>query len=105
MDVLIEKSYRDYDKLSRYASFPYYYNTLDNKYIYGTTSYLGKNISARLHKVQKGDTLDSLSLVYYGNPTYFWVIADFNNILDCMEDLEIGSNIYIPSINEIEYVD
>lgn len=105
MDVLIEKTYKNYDRLSRYANFPYYYNTLDNKYIYGTTSYLSQDASAKYHKVKKGDTLDKLALIYYGNPTYFWVIADFNRILNCLDDLEIGSTLYIPSINEIEYIE
>ena len=104
MDVLIDRTYKDYDRLSRYANFPYYYNTLDNKYIYGTTSYLNQNISARAHRVRKGDTLDSLALTYYGNPTYFWVIADFNRIQDSYTKL-FGNfkTIKIPALSGIRY--
>ena len=104
MDVLTEKSYKSYDRLSRYADFPYYYNKLDNKYEYGITSYLNQNVSAKAYTVKKGDTLDSIALMYYGNPTYFWVIADFNRILNCLDDLTVGELLYIPSINEIEYI-
>ena len=82
MDVLTNKSYKTYDSVSRYSPFPYYYHTLDNKYIYGVTSHLGKNVSFVEHTVESKDTLDSLSLTYYGRPDYYWIIADFNDIQD-----------------------
>ena len=40
MNVLTNERYLNYDKLSRYSQFPYFYNKLDDKYICGTTSYL-----------------------------------------------------------------
>ena len=40
MNVLTGKRYLNYERLSRYSQFPYYYNTLDDKYICGTTEYL-----------------------------------------------------------------
>ena len=61
-DTLIHKTYKQYDKISRYANFPYYYNVNDNKYEYGTTNYLNDTTPFVLYKVQRGDTLDILAL-------------------------------------------
>lgn len=70
-DVLKDKNYKQYENISRYASFPYYYHTEDNKYIYGITSQIDKSISFVSHKVEQKDTLDNLSLTYYGRPDYY----------------------------------
>ena len=83
MDVLKDKNYKTYDYTSRYTSTPYYYNTEDNKYIYGIGKQIDKNTAYTAHKVKETDTLDYLALKYYGNPTYYWVIAYFNDIQDC----------------------
>ena len=37
MDILTNKSYRSYDYFCRYSSFPYYFNTEDNKYVFPDT--------------------------------------------------------------------
>ena len=42
MDKLKNKSFKNYDYITRYSKFPYYYNTLDDKYIYGITENLSK---------------------------------------------------------------
>ena len=102
--ILINKRYKDYDRISRYSVFPIYYNRVDNKYIYGLTSNLKKEETTYVvHKVQHGDTLDTLSLYYYNSPLYFWVIADYNNILDPFEELKEGTMLRIPTFNNIEY--
>jgi nucleoid-associated protein YgaU len=104
MSKIINKNYKSYDRISRYASFPYYYNKADNKYMYGLTTHLKKkNISYVLHIVQDNDTLDSLALYYYNNPTYFWAIADFNNIQDPYIDLSVGMKLKIPTFSNIEF--
>lgn len=82
MDDLKQKSYRTYDYISRYQPFPYYYNKVDKKYIYGLTSQLKKDISYVSIKVEQDTTLDKLAEKYYGRPDYYWVIADFNDIND-----------------------
>lgn len=105
MDVLKNKSYRDYQKLSRYNNFPYYFNKLDNKYIYGTTCWLKDNTPYTYYTVQRGDTIDKLALYYYNNPTYFWIICDFNRIADPYIELQEGSKIKIPSISNLEFQD
>lgn len=104
MSQLTDKAYKSYDRVSRYSIFPYYYNRIDDKYIYGLTSQLKKdNVSFVTHVVQLEDTLDTLSLYYYNNPTYFWIIADFNNIQDPYEKLRLGTKLKIPTFSNIEF--
>lgn len=104
MDSLKEKSYRTYSYISRYASFPYFYNARDDKYVYGTTAHLSKNVSFVAHKVKQSDTLDSLSFEYYGRPDLYWVIADFNDILDPLAAL-FGkyATINVPTLGNVEF--
>lgn len=104
MDVLTNKSYKSYDRLSRYSNFPYYYNIVDNKYIYGVTAQLNDNTSYVVHVVKKNDTFDTLALYYYGNPTYYWIICDFNHIQDPFTELKQGDKIKIPTFSTIEYL-
>ena len=103
MSTLINKQYRDYTYLSRYAGFPFYYHTLDNKYVYGITSQLHDDIPYVLYTVKAHDTLDSIALQYYNNPTFFWVIADFNHIQDPYINLQIGSTLKIPTLSDISF--
>lgn len=104
MDVLKNKNYKQHKALSRYSTFPYYYNTLDNKYIYGVTSQLNTDMTHVLHKVNKTDTLEALSLNYYGRPDYWWIIADFNNIVDPYISLsDKFKTLKIPPITNISF--
>ncbi|MGM9544281.1 MAG: LysM peptidoglycan-binding domain-containing protein [Romboutsia timonensis] len=103
MDVLKNKSYKTYDYFCRYSSFPYYFNTEDNKYVYGTTAQLSTDTPYVMHIVKKGETLDSLALDAYNNPTYFFLIADFNRIQNPYEPLEVGSQIKIPTFSSVTY--
>lgn len=103
MSVLTNKNFKSYDKLSRYSNFPYYYHTIDNKYIYGITAYLKDTTIYTRYIVQRGDTLDNLALRYYNNPTYYWIIASFNHIQNPYKDLIVGSELKIPSISNIEF--
>lgn len=103
MEVLTNKSYKDYSKISRYSSFPYYYHTKDDKYIYGTTSYLKDTTVYTLYTVQRGDTFDSLALEFYNNPTLYWVICSFNRIQDPFSVLREGQLLKIPSLSTIEF--
>ena len=103
MKILTNKSYKTYDYLSRYSSFPFYFNTFDQKYIYGTTSHLNKNTVYTLHKINKNETLDSIALQMYNNPTLFWVIADYNNIQNPYEKLIEGNTLKIPTLTDVSY--
>lgn len=99
MEVLKDKEYKKYVKLSRYQSFPYYYNTIDDKYVYGKTAWLDDTTPYTTYSVGAGDTLDSISLYFYGSPTYYWVIADFNRILDPLIELYPGDKLKIPNFS------
>ncbi len=103
MEILTKKQYRDYDKLSRYSSFPYYYNRLDDKYIEGTTSWLRSDTSYSIHKVELNDTYDSIALRYYNSPLYYWIILDFNHIQDPFKEPEVGTQLKIPVFSTITY--
>ncbi len=103
MDVLVNKKYKNYDKLSRYSIFPIYYNTLDDRYQGSITCWLKNNTLSINHVIENYDTLDSLALKYYGNPLYYWIIADYNRIHDPFIQLEVGKNIRIPTFSDIEF--
>lgn len=103
MDILTKKSYKDTSKLSRYTPFPFYYHTLDDKYVYGTCAYLKNDTLSSTHTVVYGDTFDSLALKYYNNPTLYWIICSFNRIQDPFQELEVGTQLKIPAIANIEF--
>lgn len=105
MEVLKDKSYKDYNYFSRYEGVPYYFHTIDRKYILGTTSHINQDTPYSLHEVKVNDTLDTLALDYYNNPTFFWIIADFNHIQDPYTKLELGTQIKIPIFNQISFED
>ena len=55
MNVLKDKSSRTYFYTSRYATLPYYYNTLDKKYVYGISKNLNTNTDYVLHNLVDSD--------------------------------------------------
>lgn len=103
MDKLQQKAYRTYNYISRYSSFPYYYNTEDEKYIYGTTAYLDDSTPYTLYKVQKTDTWDSMALKFYNSPTFFWILCDFNRVQNPYEMPEVGTLIKVPALTNIKF--
>lgn len=103
MDILKDKSYKQYDKVSRYSPFPYYYNIEDEKFMYGVTANLKDDIAYTIHVVKHGDTFDSIALKYYNNPTYYWVVADFNKYRDAFIELEDGQKIKVPAFSSLEF--
>jgi len=105
MDILTDKTYKSYDYMSRYSGFPYYFNTEDDKYVYGTTANLQEDISYTLYEVKPLDTYDSISLDFYNTPLYFWVICDFNRIQDPLEIPIPGTRLKVPSITTLKFED
>ena len=104
MNIAIDRSYQNFNKFSRYQQFPIYYNILDERFFGGITNWLRDDTSmVTMHKVEIPDTLDSLALQYYGNPTYYWIIADYNRIHDPFAKLKVGSYIKIPDFSNIEF--
>ena len=103
MDRLIDKTYKTYTRISRYSSFPYYYDTVNNRYVYGTLSHLDPTTPFTSYIVKKNDTFDSISLAFYNTPLFFWVICDFNQITDPFQTLAEGSKLNIPILSSIEF--
>ena len=104
MDTLKNKTYANFDYLSRYSNTPYYYDTLADRQIYGIGTNIKTNAEFLTHVLKSNDTLESLSLKYYNNPTFWWVIAYFNDIQDPFKPLLSKYNtIKIPSISNIEF--
>lgn len=105
MDILKDKQYREFDILSKYSNTPYYYNEIDNKYMCGLGNRLNKGTNYIQYKIQNGDTLDKIALKFYQNPSYYWIIADFNNIIDAFVDLKVGALLYIPTLSNVKFED
>jgi len=106
MDVLKNKQYIQYGYLSRYTGVPYYYNSEKEREIYGLSQQMLKDSPWVAHKVKPEDNLDALALTYYNNPTFWWVIAFFNNITDPFISLKDHFDIIkIPSISSIVFGD
>lgn len=103
MDILTNKQYKEYDRLSRYTTIPTYYNTKRKSDVYGTAKHLSDETSYILYVVQDNDSYDSIALTFYNNPTYFWIICDFNRIADPFIEPTPGSILNIPVISEIEF--
>ena len=59
---------------------------------------LDKSITTELHELDKPMTLDQLSLQYYGTPLMYWLIADYNDIIDPTVTLKTGLKLNIPII-------
>lgn len=104
MDTLKNKMYANFDYLSRYTNTPYYYDMLSNREISGIGTNISTDTEFVTHKIKSNDTLNSLSLKYYNNPTFWWVIAYFNNIQDPFKPLrDKYKTLKIPSISSIEF--
>ena len=104
MDTLKNKNYESFDYLSRYTNVPYYYDTLSNKEVYGIGTNLKTKAEFVTHKVKSNDTLNSLALKYYNNPTFWWVIAYFNDIQDSFVSLiEHYKVLRIPNIASVTF--
>ena len=103
--ILQSKQYRNYSRLSRYTNTPYYYNPVDERYTLGICRGISKDTPYKVHRISVGDTLDSLALYYYNNPTYYWIIADFNDILNPFIQLVPNSTLKIPTFATVEFAE
>lgn len=94
---------KDYDYISRYQPFYYYFDNDNNRYYYGLTAYLNNDTSYVLYEVQPGDSYDSIALNHYGCALFWWVITDYNRILDAITPPTPGMQLRLPSLNSIVY--
>jgi len=106
MDTLKNKRYGSFNYTSRYTGIPYYYDYEAKREVYGIIKPMLKNNAWVAHKIDQEDSLDSLALKYYNNPTFWWIIAFFNNISDPFINLKDYFDIIkIPSISSISFGD
>lgn len=106
MNVLKNEQTKNYDYLSRYSTVAIAYNSVDKKYVYKIGKHLKTTTEYSLHTLGQYDTLDSISLYYYGRPDYWWIIADFNRINDPFIKLQnFYKELKVPTISNLEYED
>lgn len=106
MDVLTNKRYIQFDYTSRKIGVPVYYNSNDDREMYGIGANMLKDCPWSAHKVSGSDSLHSLALKYYNNPTLWWAIAYMNDIFDPFVHLQTKySVIKIPTITSIRFGD
>ena len=102
MNVLSNKTVKTSNYYSRYNGLFYYYNNLDDKYQLETRHWLKEFPSTTqltTYVVKEKDTYDSIALEYYNNPTYYWIICDYNRIIDPFIPPEEGDILYLPPMN------
>lgn len=97
------KNYKQYDYVSRYESFPYYYDQENNRYYYGLTAQLNSDSSYVLYKVKSGDSYDSIASDYYGCALYYWIICSYNGIFDVFDSPVPGTQLKLPSLTDIRF--
>lgn len=97
------KLYKTYDYVSRYESFPYFYDEKNNKYYYGLTSFLDTSGSYVLYEVKPGDSYDSIALDHYGCALFYWIICDYNKIFDAVTPPGPGTQLRLPPLNSITF--
>ena len=97
------RNYKNYSYLSRYESFPYQYDSKNNKYYYCLTSFLAQNTDYVLYTVKPGDSYDSIALDHYGSALFYWIVTDFNRIFDALTPPVPGTTLMLPPLNSITF--
>ena len=66
-------------------------------YAIRTTPKFAPRYDDRKVKVVFGDDLTKLAYRSFGDPSLWWVVADFNDIIDPLADIEPGTELRVPS--------
>lgn len=93
------------------------YNTKNGRYVFGGTT----EVSAAVVEWWSRNTLrrdptdivyffekkyegrpDMLGFVFYGDPGMWWIIAQYNSILDPFEELKEGKILIIPTLERVK---
>jgi len=48
--------------------------------------------------------LDLIAALFLGEPRYWWIIAQYNSVLDPFDEIREGAIIYIPSSERVEAI-
>ena len=102
MNVLTNRAIKSSKYYSRYNGLYYYYNNLDDKYQLETRHWVKEFVDTskiQTYIVKEKDTYDTIALEFYNNPTYYWVICDYNRIIDPFTSPKEGTVLYLPSLN------
>lgn len=102
MNILTNRAVKTSKYYSRYNGLYYYYNKLDKKYQLETRRWLKEFVDTskiQTYIVKEGDTYDTIALEFYNNPTYYWIICDYNRITNPFTPLKPGDVLYLPTIN------
>lgn len=91
----------EYSYYSRLTGLSTLNNVEDNTLLLESYLPIQKTDQYFLYEVQQGDTLDSIALSKYGSPIYWWIIADYNDMLDCLEPI-LGTTIKIPELTGVQ---
>ena len=106
MNELKNKHYIQYDYKCRDAQSPVYYNEKYKQEVVGVGSNIKKTTDYIIHNVKPGDTVNSLALKYYNNPTYWWMIVQFNMIFDPFMQLsDRYKTLKIPNMSTVAFGD
>lgn len=101
--MLINKQRKTYLYYSRYQNTDYYYDTEYDKYFMGNTQWLDDSTPYIEYIVRDGDTYDSIALEAYNNPTYWWVITDFNRIIDPFSKPTKNTKLKLPIFSNLKF--
>ena len=103
MNIEKDGTRKSYTYVSRYANMDTYFNNKDKARYYETAKSIDKSKITKYvsHKVEQGETLDTIALKYYSRPLYWWIIADYNNVQDVF-NLKVGTILKVPYLSEIE---
>ena len=54
-----------------------------------------------MYTVNEGDTLRDIAYRVWGEARYYWIIAEFNKIIDPFKNLVVGTELRYPSLLRI----
>ena len=100
MEILTNKTTKSNTHYSRYNGINYYYNKLDNKCQLQTKAWLKQTDAYTSYTVVEGDTYDKIAVKFYNNPTFYWLICDFNHIVDPFIEPKKGTKLNIPTLGK-----
>lgn len=89
--------YRVFDN-SGYPTNNFYFGVWNRPNI-STDNDTGVEHTIKEHEIGR---LDLVAYSYYGDPLLWWVIADANGISDQFTEMQAGSTLFIPALDEVE---
>lgn len=61
----------------------------------------------RVYQPQRGDTWDRMAFRFFGDNRLWWILCDFNRVVDPYRDLEMrittGTPVVVPSLSRVNF--